>query len=106
MLAINLAQRDGLDVSLQNEIYRNYGDHLYQKGDYDTAMQQYLKAIENTQPSQVIRKVREEDCSHIIHIENMRLSSSWTPNEFRTSYRILKSSTSITWRIRIIRHFF
>jgi hypothetical protein len=41
----------------QNVIFRKYGDHLYQKGDYDTAMQQYLRAIENTEPSQVIRKV-------------------------------------------------
>jgi hypothetical protein len=31
---------------------------LYQKADYDGAMQQYLKAIDNTEPSQVIRKVR------------------------------------------------
>jgi hypothetical protein len=30
---------------------------LYQRGDYDTAMQQYLRAIDNTEPSQVIRKV-------------------------------------------------
>jgi hypothetical protein len=32
-------------------------DNLYQKGNYDGAMQQYLKAIDNTEPSQVIRKV-------------------------------------------------
>jgi len=38
-------------------IFRKYGDYLYQKGDYDTAMQQYLRAIDNTEPSQVIRKV-------------------------------------------------
>jgi hypothetical protein len=58
VLAINLAQKLGADVSQQNIIYRKYGDYLYQKQDYDTAMQQYLKAIDNTEPSQVIRKVR------------------------------------------------
>ena len=58
MLAINLAQKIGVDVLQQNAIYRKYGDFLYQKGDYDTAMQQYLRAIDNTEPSQVIRKVR------------------------------------------------
>ena len=58
MLAINLAQKLGVDPSQQNIIYRRYGDYLYQKQDYDTAMQQYLKAIDNTEPSQVIRKVR------------------------------------------------
>ena len=58
VLAINHAQKFGADESQQNVIFRKYGDHLYQKGDYDTAMQQYLRAIENTEPSQVIRKVK------------------------------------------------
>jgi vacuolar protein sorting-associated protein 11 len=55
--AINLAQKAGMDSQHQNVIFRKYGDHLYQKADYDGAMQQYLKAIDNTEPSQVIRKV-------------------------------------------------
>lgn len=58
ILGINLAQKAGVDVYQQNVIFRKYGDYLYQKGDYDTAMQQYLRAIDNTEPSQVIRKVR------------------------------------------------
>lgn len=57
ILAINLAQKIGIDPLQQNAIYRKYGDFLYQRGDYDTAMQQYLRAIDNTEPSQVIRKV-------------------------------------------------
>ncbi|KAF5014166.1 hypothetical protein F66182_14940, partial [Fusarium sp. NRRL 66182] len=56
ILAINLAQKAGIDTLQQNVIFRKYGDFLYQKGDYDTAMQQYLRAIDNTEPSQVIRK--------------------------------------------------
>lgn len=56
-MAINLAQKVGVDTLQQNVIFRKYGDYLYQKGDYDTAMQQYLRAIDNTEPSQVIRKV-------------------------------------------------
>ena len=55
--AINLAQKSGMDAQQQNVIFRKYGDFLYQKGDYDGSMQQYLKAIDNTEPSQVIRKV-------------------------------------------------
>jgi Tfp pilus assembly protein PilF len=46
-----------MDAVQLNVIYRKYGDNLYQKGNYDGAMQQYLKAIDNTEPSQVIRKV-------------------------------------------------
>ena len=67
MLAINLAQKLGVDPSQQNIIYRRYGDYLYQKQDYDTAMQQYLKAIDNTEPSQVIRKVSWLTCQLHIH---------------------------------------
>lgn len=57
VLAINLAQKANLNALQRNVILRRYGDYLYQKGDFDTAMQQYLKAIDNTEPSQVIRKV-------------------------------------------------
>ena len=56
VMAINFAQKAGVDAAQRNVILRKYGDYLYKKGDYDTAMQQYLKAIDNTEPSQVIRK--------------------------------------------------
>ena len=64
ILAINLAQKEGVDKMQQNTIFRKYGDHLYQKGDYDTAMQQYLRAIDNTEPSQVIRKFLDTQRIH------------------------------------------
>ena len=57
VLAINLAQKAGVSSAQRNTIYRKYGDYLHKKGDFDTAMQQYLKAIDNTEPSQIIRKV-------------------------------------------------
>ncbi|PWY68462.1 vacuolar protein sorting protein [Aspergillus heteromorphus CBS 117.55] len=64
ILAINLAQKTGVDTFQQNAIYRKYGDFLYQRGDYDTAMQQYLRAIDNTEPSQVIRKYLDTQRIH------------------------------------------
>ncbi|KAJ5611197.1 hypothetical protein N7510_007916 [Penicillium lagena] len=64
ILAINLAQKIGIDALQQNAIYRKYGDFLYQRGDYDTAMQQYLRAIGNTEPSQVIRKYLDTQRIH------------------------------------------
>jgi vacuolar protein sorting-associated protein 11 len=64
ILAINLAQKDGIDKIQQNIIFRKYGDYLYQKGDYDTAMQQYLRAIDNTEPSQIIRKFLDTQRIH------------------------------------------
>ncbi|KAH9211933.1 vacuolar protein sorting protein-like protein [Leptodontidium sp. 2 PMI_412] len=62
--SINLAQKSGMDAHQQNVIYRKYGDFLYQKADYDGAMQQYLKAIDNTEPSQVIRKFLDTQRIH------------------------------------------
>jgi vacuolar protein sorting-associated protein 11 len=56
-LAIELAQKSGMDGKQQNVIFKKFGDHLYQKGDYDGAMNQYIRAIDSTEPSQVIRKV-------------------------------------------------
>lgn len=56
-LAIELAQSSGMDAQQQTIIYRKFGDHLYQKADYDGAMVQYIRAIDTTEPSQVIRKV-------------------------------------------------
>ncbi|CAK3872434.1 Vacuolar sorting-associated 11 [Lecanosticta acicola] len=56
VLAINMAQKYKVDAVQQNVIFRRYGDYLYQRGDYDTAMQQYLRAIDNTEPSQIIRR--------------------------------------------------
>lgn len=54
--AIEMALKYKVDAVQQNVIFRKYGDYLYQKGDYNTAMQQYLRAIDNTEPSQIIRK--------------------------------------------------
>lgn len=64
LYAINLAQKAGADKLQQNIIFRKYGDYLYQKGDYDTAMQQYLRAIDNTEPSQVIRRFLDTQRIH------------------------------------------
>jgi hypothetical protein len=62
--AINLALKAGLEGHQQNVIYRKYGDHLYQKADYDGAMHQYIKAIDSTEPSQVIRKFLDTQRIH------------------------------------------
>lgn len=56
-LALELARNSGMDNKQQSDIYRKFGDHLYQKADYDGAMVQYIRAIDTTEPSQVIRKV-------------------------------------------------
>ena len=57
LLALNLAKTQHLDDSSVADIHRQYGDHLYSKGDYDGAVQQYVQTIGHVQPSYVIRKV-------------------------------------------------
>ena len=56
-LAIELARNSGMDAQQQQVIFRKFGDSLYQKGDYDGAMSQYIRAIDTSEPSQIIRKV-------------------------------------------------
>jgi tetratricopeptide (TPR) repeat protein len=105
ILAINLAQKAGIDTLQQNVIFRKYGDYLYQKGDYDTAMQQYLRAIENTEPSQVIRKV----CFIIIFQlawKYLTCRSFWIPNESTILLNIWKSSTTMTKPQQTTRRYF
>ncbi|RDW72178.1 vacuolar protein sorting protein-like protein [Coleophoma crateriformis] len=63
-LALNIADQAGVDAKQKTLIYRKYGDYMYQKGEYDGAMQQYLKAIDNTEPSQVIRKFLDTQRIH------------------------------------------
>ena len=44
------------DVVQQMDIQRKYGDHLYDKGKYEQAIEQYIEAIGFLEPSYVIRK--------------------------------------------------
>ena len=57
-LAISLAQSRGLSKSEVAEIQRRYGDHLYEKNDFEGSIRCYMKTIGTVQPSYVIRKVR------------------------------------------------
>ncbi|CAN0275685.1 unnamed protein product [Ascophyllum nodosum] len=55
-MAISLAYASDHDVSEILGIYRMYGDHLYKKGDFEGAMQQYRNTIGHLDPSYVIRR--------------------------------------------------
>ncbi|KLO14890.1 hypothetical protein SCHPADRAFT_927552 [Schizopora paradoxa] len=64
VLALNLASTQGLDESSVADIHRQYGDHLYSKGDYDGAMAQFVQTIGHLQPSYVIRKFLDAQRIH------------------------------------------
>ncbi|TFY60015.1 hypothetical protein EVJ58_g5412 [Rhodofomes roseus] len=62
--ALNLAKSQQLDEASVADIHRQYGDHLYTKGDYDGAMQQFIKTIGHVQASYVIRKFLDAQRIH------------------------------------------
>ncbi|GJE99815.1 hypothetical protein PsYK624_160870 [Phanerochaete sordida] len=64
LLALNLAKTQGLDDESVADIRKQYGDHLYAKGDYDPAMQQFVQTIGYVQPSYVIRKFLDAQRIH------------------------------------------
>lgn len=64
VMAINLAKSQHLDSDGLSEIFRQYGDHLYNKGDHDGAIQQYIRTIGKLEPSYVIRKFLDAQRIH------------------------------------------
>ena len=56
-LAASMAKMADLDQTVLADIYLRYGDHLYEKGDMDGSIVQYVKTLGCVQPSYVIRKV-------------------------------------------------
>ena len=53
----SLAQSQQYDQDGVIDIFRQYGDHLYMKGDHDGAIAQYIKTIGKLEASYVIQKV-------------------------------------------------
>uniref|UniRef100_A0A4W3J9W8 Vacuolar protein sorting-associated protein 11 homolog n=1 Tax=Callorhinchus milii TaxID=7868 RepID=A0A4W3J9W8_CALMI len=64
VMAISLAKSQHLDNDGLAEIFRQYGDHLYIKGDHDGAIQQYIRTIGKLEPSYVIRKFLDAQRIH------------------------------------------
>ncbi|XP_075211220.1 vacuolar protein sorting-associated protein 11 homolog [Lycorma delicatula] len=51
-----IAKNHQYDTEGLIDIFRQYGDHLYSKGDHNGAIEQYIKTIGSLEPSYVIRK--------------------------------------------------
>ncbi|KAI7892158.1 uncharacterized protein EV154DRAFT_543373 [Mucor mucedo] len=68
VLAINLAHMQKYDDASIAEIFKKYGDYLYNKGDYDGSMEQYIRTIGQLEPSYVIRKFL--DAQRIYNLTN------------------------------------
>ena len=55
-LAIQFAEKANLPFPQLNDIIEKYGDYLFSRGEYDAALQQYLRAITTVNHSEIIRK--------------------------------------------------
>ncbi|KAF4524978.1 hypothetical protein B566_EDAN011906 [Ephemera danica] len=55
-VAIRITKSQQYDTEGLADIFRQYGDHLYRKGDHAGAIEQYNKTISKVEPSYVIRK--------------------------------------------------
>ncbi|KAI8601539.1 hypothetical protein EDD21DRAFT_105583 [Dissophora ornata] len=85
LLAINLAHNQKYDNASISEIIKKYGDHLYNKGDYDGAMAQYVRTIGRLEPSYVIRKFLDAQRIYNLTSYLQELHSSGLANKDHTT---------------------
>lgn len=55
-IAVRIAKTSEYDSEALADIFKQYGDHLYNKGDFAGAVEQYIKTIGFLEPSYVIRR--------------------------------------------------
>ncbi|KAI0050858.1 hypothetical protein FA95DRAFT_1603137 [Auriscalpium vulgare] len=84
-LALGMARTQNMSESSVADIHRQYGDHLYTKGEYDSAMQQYLQTIGHVQPSYVIRKFLDAQRIHNLVTYLQELHSLGVANSDHTT---------------------
>lgn len=65
-VSIRIAKSQQYDAEGLVDIFRQYGDHLYTKGDHNGAIDQYIRTIGKLEPSYVIRKFLDSQ-----HIDNL-----------------------------------
>ncbi|KAH9848923.1 hypothetical protein C2E23DRAFT_785321 [Lenzites betulinus] len=99
-LALNIAETQKLDDAHIADIHKQYGDHLYTKGDYDNAMQQYIQTIRYVQPSYVIRKFLDAQRIHNLvtylqELHSLGLANSDHTTLLLNTYTKLKDVTRL-----------
>lgn len=65
-IAVRIAKSSQHDPEGLADIFKQYGDHLYGKGDFACAVDQYIKTIGYLEPSYIIRRFL--DSRHINHL--------------------------------------
>uniref|UniRef100_A0A8C9FZC4 RING-type domain-containing protein n=1 Tax=Pavo cristatus TaxID=9049 RepID=A0A8C9FZC4_PAVCR len=105
-MAINLAKSHHLDSDGLSEIFRQYGDHLYNKGNHDGAIQQYIRTIGKLEPSYVIRKFLDAQRIHNLtaYLQTLHLQSLANADHttlLLNCYTKLKDSTKLEEFIKV-----
>nr|XP_039266743.1 vacuolar protein sorting-associated protein 11 homolog [Styela clava] len=84
-LAVNMAKNQNLGEEGLMEIFHQYGNHLYSKGDYDGAIHQYVKTIGHLEPSYVIRKFLDAQRIHNLTTYLQAMHEKGEANEDHTT---------------------
>ncbi len=63
-VALSVAQSQNYDESSLTDIHRKFGDHLYLKLEFDSAIESYVRTIGFLEPSYVIRKFLDAQRIH------------------------------------------
>jgi len=100
-LALSLATSRQYDNQSVMDIYRKYGDYLYEEEKCDEAMQQYEKTIGHLEPSYVIRKYLDSKRIHNLTFYLERLHEAGLANSVHTTlllncYTKLKDQTKLS----------
>lgn len=98
--AIELAKSQQYDEDALAEIFKQYGDHLYKKGDHDGAIAQYIHTIGRLEASFVIRKFLDAQRIHNLTAYLQSLHKAGLANEDHTTlllncYAKLKDTTKL-----------
>ncbi|KAK8858833.1 hypothetical protein IAR55_003063 [Kwoniella newhampshirensis] len=99
-LAISLAKSQGIGEAGVADIHRRYGDYLYNKGDFDGAMGQFVRTLGNLQPSHVIRKFLDAQRIHNLTTYLQELHSRGLANPDHTTL-LLNCYTKTSDRARL-----
>ncbi|XP_072041834.1 vacuolar protein sorting-associated protein 11 homolog [Amphiura filiformis] len=81
----NLAKSQHYDYDGLIDIFTQYGDHLYSKGDHDGAIAQYIRTIGRLEPSYVIRKFLDAQRIHNLTAYLQALHKETLANEDHTT---------------------
>lgn len=87
-IAISIAQSAQYDYSNIVDIYRRNGDFLYDKGEYDNAIEQYIYTIGHIEPSYVIQKFLDVQRIHNLTAYMEAIHEQGKANEDHTTLLI------------------